>query len=85
MRHNNPLLIVDFVGINNTEKTSEVFIFRVLKNNKITARLPQVYPKFFMILSESLRQVYGKFWANPKCVFWGYKKMTKARSHPVIA
>ena len=69
MRHNNWLFIVDFVGIN---------------NNKITARLPQVYPKFFMILSESLRQVYGKFLANPKCVFWGYKKMTMARSHPVL-
>ena len=46
MRKNNPLFFDDFVGIN---------------NNKITARLPQVYPKFFMILSESLRGDYGEF------------------------
>ena len=45
MRKNNRLFFNDFVGIN---------------NNKITARLPQVYPKFFMILSESLREGYGK-------------------------
>ena len=74
MRHNNPLLIVDFVGINNTEKTSEVFIFRVLKNNKITARLPQVYPKFFMILWNH----YGKFTASfeqiPNVYFGDIKK-----------
>ena len=37
----------DFIGVNNTEKLSELFIFRVHKNNKIIPRLPQVYPKVF--------------------------------------
>ena len=61
------------------------------------SRLPQGYPK---VLSESLRQVlkvvttsrlgeitsrFSQGFINPKCVFWGYKKMTKARSWPVFA
>jgi hypothetical protein len=58
MRKNNPLFFDDFVGIN---------------NNKITARLPQVYPKFFMILSESLRGDYGEFEQIQNLYFVGVK------------
>ena len=49
-----------------------------------------------MILLESIKPIIlgnrGKITArfsqgfiNPQCVFWGYKKMTRARSWPVFA